>query len=62
MDRKVCYWTIEDVHQAAENLEVTLDADQANQVLDMMEARFDASIGMNWELVEGYVTEVMKGA
>jgi hypothetical protein len=43
-------WHIEDVHQAAGDMGITVTDEEAEDVLCAVARSFDANIGINWEL------------
>ena len=54
-------WHIEDVHQAAGDMGITITDEEAEDVLYAVAGSFDANIGINWEVfyyhLEGYRKE-----
>jgi len=53
-------WYIEDVHEAARDLNTTLTEEEAETILEQTANRFDANIGVNWEVFY-YHINAMKG-
>ncbi len=51
-------WNVEDVHQAAEEMEVVLTDSQAEEILEGCEERLqEAMIGAGWEVLYEAVTD-----
>jgi len=46
------FWNEDDVRKSAEDLEIELTDDQITNILYNLEAKFDASIGINWDTIE----------
>jgi len=44
-------WYIEDVHQAATDMDITITDTEAEDVLYSIAHSFDANIGINWEVI-----------
>ena len=52
-------WTHQDVMMYAEDdMGIDLTSEQLNDVVSLIGARFDASIGINWEFIEIMIQEV----
>ena len=54
-------WHIEDVHEAAKNIGVSLTNDQAREVLQRVKNNHDASIGVNWDSIQADIDFYMEG-
>lgn len=54
-------WSIEDVIGRAEETDVKLTDKQAGDVLDYCYHEHDATIGMNWDVIDYYIDLVLKG-
>jgi len=54
-------WHIEDVHQAAKDMDITITDEEAEDVLYSVAHSHDCNIGINWEVfyvhLEGYRKE-----
>lgn len=48
-------WDIDDVLERAKETGITLTSDQAKEVLDEAEHRFDANVGINWYVLDEYI-------
>jgi len=48
-------WMAEDVLYTAEDIEIELSEEEANEILDEMCHRHDADIGINWEVIRCYI-------
>lgn len=48
-------WWIDDVHQVAEEMEITLSDDDAREILKAIDRSHDANLGVNWEIIEIYI-------
>jgi len=53
-------WYIEDVHEAASDLNTKLTDEEAEAILEQTANSFDANIGINWEVFY-YHINAMKG-
>lgn len=53
-------WQAGDVISRAEERGITLTETEANWVLDEMDHRQDASIGINWDTMDFYIDELVK--
>jgi hypothetical protein len=60
----VCYqlWTIEDVKSVAKENGWAISKAIAEDTLEIMNRRWDASIGLNWDVIEVYVREAIESA
>ena len=58
---KVCYWSADDVDDycARHDIEEATE-EQARAILDLVEDRFDASIGMNWDSFDDCCDDILK--
>jgi hypothetical protein len=54
-DRIAIPWSLDDVYQAAERMEVPLDSNQAQEVLAKLVKKHDASVGINWDVIESTI-------
>jgi hypothetical protein len=52
-------WCTEDVLHEAEELNVELTEDEANDVLIRMEEKHDASIGISWDVMDVYIRDLV---
>ena len=53
-------WHIEDVHQAAGDMGITITDDQAEDILVAVSQGHDCNIGINWELFYYYLEDYRK--
>jgi len=51
-------WTDEDVLQRAEEMGVSLTREEISDVLSVMEADHDATIGINWDVISYHIERV----
>ena len=54
-------WWQEDFEQVAENMGVQLSPDQVEGVMELIADRFDANIGINWQVLEDAIQWYMQG-
>ena len=54
-------WNATDVHTQANNDGLKLTADEADQVLERVSRKWDATIGINWDLISLFITDVGVG-
>lgn len=60
-DYLVDVWSLRDVIDMADSdYDVTLDDDEAREILDMVEDRVDATQGVSWDLIGSCLTEFLK--
>lgn len=52
-------WTTDDVFSRAEDLGYTLTDKQAKQVLMLAKSNHDATIGINWDVIDAYINEIL---
>jgi len=52
------WWHIDDVIERAENSGEQLTEDEAREVLRLMSKYEDCEIGMNWEVIDGWIDHV----
>lgn len=52
-------WTTDDVFSRAEDLGYTLTDKQAEQVLMLAKSNHDATIGINWDVIDNYINEIL---
>lgn len=55
----VAIWSDEDVIDAATRLEVTLTPEEVEEVLDLVDRKWDATVGINWDVIDYYILEVV---
>lgn len=48
-------WWIEDVHQVAEQMKVTISDEDAREILKIIDRSHDANFGVNWEIIEIFI-------
>jgi len=51
----VIKWSTEDVLWQAEQLDLELTEDQADDILESLENKHDASIGINWDVISFHI-------
>lgn len=51
-DQMAVSWSIGDVYKVADELNITLDSNQAREVLDDLLSSHDAEQGINWIVIE----------
>ena len=52
-------WTADDVQSVAECMEIELTEGMAHDVMHVLALNYDANIGINWEIVEEAIEEVV---
>ena len=50
-------WSTLDVQSQAESMGLSIDDDQAYEILKQVIDRHDASTGVSWDTIEYYITE-----
>lgn len=53
-------WYISDVHNAAENIGITVTDSEAEDILIAIAESFDANIGINWEVFYYHLEDYRK--
>ena len=48
-------WSTEDVLMQADNMNIELTEEQADDILDNMLHHHDACVGINWEVIEFHI-------
>jgi len=48
-------WTTDDVFSQAESIDVEITEEQAVEVIRIVQSKQDASIGINWEVIETHI-------
>jgi uncharacterized protein YjaG (DUF416 family) len=61
-ERIAISWCIEDVLGRAEDRDIELTEDQALDVLSAMESGHDCEIGINWNVIDFHIDEVIEDA
>jgi hypothetical protein len=52
-------WSTDDVFCVADEMGIKIMESQSDQVLEQMERRHDASVGINWGTIENYLQELI---
>ena len=60
-DKIAIVWTVEDVHRAANEREIALTAEEANQVLRHVFDHHDAQCGIKWEDLTNRIEDCVLG-
>ena len=53
-------WSTEDVLWQAEQLDLELTEDQADDILESLENRHDASVGINWDVISFHIENFLE--
>lgn len=53
-------WCIEDVFEAAENIDVSITHKEARRVIELMKKGHDCNYGMTWEHIQSYILDVIE--
>jgi len=53
-------WSTEDVLWQAEQLDLELTEDQADDILESLENKHDASVGINWDVISYYIEDYLR--
>jgi hypothetical protein len=54
-------WSMGDIKAAAKEMKVKLTTKQATQVMENTARRFDAEVGINWDVIKCHINMVKKG-
>jgi hypothetical protein len=60
-DKIIIVWKTEDVHRAANELEVALTEKEAMSVLETLHQQHNAQYGLKWEDITTHITEKVLG-
>jgi hypothetical protein len=52
-------WSTEDVIWQADNMDIELTEEQADAILDNVDHYHDASVGINWDVIETHIDMYM---
>jgi len=52
-------WMIDDVRCQAEDRDIEITDDQCRDVLSCLDGNHDASIGINWDVIDYWIDEVL---
>ena len=52
-------WSVDDIQMQAEQMDIELTDEQAQHVLDAVDHRFDACMGINWDVIACHIDEVV---
>ena len=52
------FWNDEDIRMQANEMDVELTDGQVGDVAQLLEESFDASVGLNWDEIEGAIRKV----
>lgn len=50
-------WQTDDVIMTGENMGIEISEDQAKEIFDLLGRRHDATIGVNWDMIEAVIEE-----
>lgn len=53
-------WGTEDVLWQAEQLDLELTEEQADDILESLENKHDASVGINWDVISYYIEDYLR--
>ena len=53
-------WCTEDVLWQADNLDIELTEEQAEDILESLGEGHDASIGINWDVISFYIEDYLR--
>ena len=53
-------WSTEDVLWQADNLDIELTEEQAEDILESLAECHDASIGINWDVISFYIEDYLR--
>lgn len=54
-------WSTDDVLWRAEDMNVKITEEQADDVLSLLESNHDANVGINWDVIDYYIGVITKG-
>jgi hypothetical protein len=52
-------WTAEDVEYQAKNMDIVLSDEEVSEVLSLMESEYDATVGINWDIIGWHIDYVV---
>jgi hypothetical protein len=53
-------WGTEDVLWQADNLDIELTEEQAEDILESLEEGHDSSVGINWDVISYYIEDYLR--
>lgn len=59
-EKDVSGFVLQDVIHQAQTRDIYLTEKQGNEILDMMEHKMDAAIGMNWDVIDTLTDQYLK--
>ena len=59
--RMALVWSVQDVHRAANELELALTQKEAIQVLESLHLSYNRQLGIRWEDITAHITENVLG-
>jgi len=57
--KQIGSWNVDDVIQAAESSDLDITYEQAEEILDSIKSKWDAEIGINWDIIIYYIEEYL---
>ena len=60
VEKDVGTFVLEDVMHQAKTRDIYLTEEQGKEILDLMEHRMDASVGMNWDVIDILTDEYLR--
>lgn len=55
-------WSIEDIESMAQRIDINITEAQCEVVMHRIVDNFDANIGINWDVIEYHIRDVIKGS
>ena len=60
IEKEFSGFKVQDIIEQAKSRGITLTEEQGNNILDLMEERFNAEIGMNWDVIDVLTDKYLK--
>ena len=52
-------WHIDDVKATAERMDIAITDEDAREILEIVERRHDANLGISWDVIEAHIDQHM---
>ena len=52
-------WTTEDVFTESENIDTEISEEEAQKILEILDRKHDASIGISWDTISCHIDEII---
>lgn len=53
-------WHVSDVRSKADEMEVAISFEEAMEILHRLKQHHDCNIGINWEVIQGHIEDIIQ--